>query len=250
MVDSSKDGLQTTTTSLKIVDLISEMGGARMTELADCLDCSTSTVHAHLQTLLEQEYLIKRGEHYLLGLRLFHLGEQARTRNEWFGTVRTTVTTLADRSGEEAGFGVEEHGRVITLFNFAANRSTKGFQVGRYFHMHNSAAGKAILSQFPEDKVTEILDRRGMPAETDNTITDRKTLFETLDDIRERGYAVNDQESIEGARAVAVPVTGPRGGVLGALDISGPTYRLAPDEELAAIISEAVETLETKLYSR
>ncbi|MFC7072253.1 IclR family transcriptional regulator [Halovenus rubra] len=250
MVDPDRDGLQTTTTSLEIVDLISEMEGARMSELARRLDCSTSTVHAHLQTLLEQEYLIKRGEHYLLGLKLFHLGEQARTRNEWFDTVRTTVTALADRSGEEAGFGVEEHGRVITLFNFAANRSTKGFQVGRYFYMHNSAAGKAILSQFSEAQINEILNHRGMPVETDNTITDRQTLFETLDDVRERGYAVNDQESIEGARAVAVPVTDPRDDVLGALDISGPTYRLASDEELAAMISDAVEELERKLYSR
>ncbi len=44
---------------------------------------------------------------------------------------------------------------------------------------------------------------------------------------------MNDQEAVEGLRSVGVPVTAPHGGVLGALDISGPLYRLPPNDELA-----------------
>lgn len=247
MTDSTREGLQTTTTSLAIVDAVSEMGEARMSDLSERLDVSTSTVHTHLRTLLEHEYLVKRGEYYRLGLKLFHLGERARTRNEWYEVARKKTHRLADRCGEEVSFAVEEHGRAITLFNVVANLSAKGFQDGRYFYMHSSANGKAILSALPDTRVEEILDRWGLPAETAHTITDRAELLDELERTRERGYAVNDQESVEGLRAVSVPVTAPHGGVLGAMDISGPLYRLAPDTELAGMLSDIVEELETEL---
>lgn len=242
--------LQTTATSLAIIDVINEMNGARMSDLADRLDLATSTVHAHLQTLLEKEYLIKEGEIYRLGLKLFHLGEGARTRHEWYEEARQKVHEVANRSGEEVSFAVEEHGRAIMLFNRVANPSVKGFQVGRYFYMHSSATGKAILSAMLSMHVERVLDRWGLPAITDNTITDREELYRELERTRERGYAVNDQESVEGLRAVGVPVRDPSGRVFGALDISGPPYRLPPNEELADILTTAAAELETDLRAR
>jgi DNA-binding IclR family transcriptional regulator len=242
--------LQTTTTSLAIIDAINEANGARMSDLAEHLDLATSTVHTHLRTLLEEEYLIKEGEIYRLGLKLFHLGEGARTRHEWYEAARRTVHEVANRSGEEVSFAVEEHGRAIMLFNRIANPSVKGFQVGRYFYMHGSATGKAILSELPSVHVERILDRWGLPAVTDATITDREELARELERTRERGYAVNDQESVEGLRAVGVPVRDPSGRVFGALDVSGPPYRLPPNEELAGLLTTAAEELAADLRAR
>ncbi|MFB6187002.1 MAG: IclR family transcriptional regulator C-terminal domain-containing protein, partial [Halobacteriaceae archaeon] len=59
---------------------------------------------------------------------------------------------------------------------------------------HANAAGKAILAHLPEDVVHDILDRTGLPEHTKHTITSRKELFDELDSIRERGYAVNRGE--------------------------------------------------------
>jgi IclR family acetate operon transcriptional repressor len=247
MDSSSGRRLQTTETSRAIIDAVNELGEARMSELADRLDVSTSTIHVHLKTLLDQEYLVKRGEQYRLGLKLFHLGEDARTRNEWYEVARRKTHELADSCGEEVTFAVEEYGRAITLFNVVANVPSKGFQVGRYYYLHNSAVGKAILAELPETRVNEILDRWGLPAETEYTITDREALMEDIERTNERGYSVNDQEAVEGLRSVGVPVTAPHGGVLGALDISGPLYRLPPNEELASMLQDVVEELESEL---
>ncbi len=52
---------------------------------------------------------------------------------------------------------------------------------------------------------------------------------------------MNDQEAVEGLRSVGVPVTAPHGGVLGALDISGPLYRLPPNDELASMLQDVVD---------
>jgi DNA-binding IclR family transcriptional regulator len=119
--------------------------------------------------------------------------------------------------------------------------------VGRYYYLHNSAVGKAILAALPETRVNEILDRWGLPAETEYTVTDRETLLEDIARTEERGYSVNDQEAVEGLRSVGVPVTAPHGGVLGALDISGPLYRLPPNDELASMLQDVVDELESEL---
>ncbi|MEA5386429.1 IclR family transcriptional regulator [Haloarculaceae archaeon H-GB11] len=249
MTDPDARTLSTTETSLAIVEAIDEMGGARMRDIAEELDMPTSTVHVHLRTLIQGEFVVKRGEVYHLALHLFHLGEQARQRDQRFDLAQEKAHELADQCNEEVSFAVEEYGRAIILYNIVSDPSVAGFQVGRYFYMHNSAVGKAMLAAMDDERVAEIVDRRGLPQVTDNTITDRAALFAELDRTRERGYAVNDQEALDGLRAVGVPATDPQGEVLGAFDISGPPYRLPDDDELATMLTAAVEELEADIAS-
>jgi len=123
-------------------------------------------------------------------------------------------------------------------------------RVGRRFYMHQTAAGKALLSQFSDQWVREILDRHGLPASTPQTVDDEEALFEELDEIRERGIAFNDEESTEGLRAVGVPVAGPDGDVLGAFAVAGPTHRIEGDRfdsEIPDVIRSVVNELELNL---
>ncbi len=73
----------------------------------------------HLETLLGQEYLVKRGEQYLLGMKLFHLGECARTRNEWSEVARRKAHDLADSVVRRSRLPSKIR-RAITLFNVVA----------------------------------------------------------------------------------------------------------------------------------
>jgi DNA-binding IclR family transcriptional regulator len=80
----------------------------------------------------------------------------------------------------------------------------------------------------PKERVHEILDRRGMAARTDHTITDRDELFHKLVEIRERGYAMNDQENVEGLCCIAAPVKSDHGN-FGAVSVSWPSSRFGAD---------------------
>ncbi|EMA72721.1 IclR family transcriptional regulator [Halorubrum distributum JCM 13916] len=116
--------------------------------------------------------------------------------------------------------------------------------------MHQTAAGKAILSCYSDQWVREIVDRHGLPAATPQTISDEVALFDELADIRDRGVAFNSEESTEGLRSVAVPVTGPDGGVLGALAVAGPTHRLTGERferELPDLVRSVVNEVELNL---
>jgi len=106
-----------------------------------------------------------------------------------------------------------------------------------------------MLAEMPRNRVEAILDRHGLPGATENTLTSRETLFETLDTIRERGYAFNDGEEVEGIRAVGMAIV-TDDDVHGALSVSGPSNRVQGErfrDELPEILSGAVNEIELKL---
>jgi IclR family acetate operon transcriptional repressor len=238
---------KTTETSLLVLEAVADLEGATLTDIADYTTLATSTVHTHLRTLENAEYVTQMDDEYHLGLKLFHIGEIARHRDGRYRLAKQTAYDLANRVGEEVNFAVEEYGRSIILFDETTAPSDEGFQVGRYFHMHSSASGKAMLAEYPDDRVEAVVDRWGLPELTENTITDFGELRAEIDDIRERGYAVNRQEELNGLRAVAMAVTEPDGSVFGTLDVSGPSYRLPDPDEIVNHLRPAVRELESAI---
>jgi hypothetical protein len=107
-------------------------------------------------------------------------------------------------------------------------------KIGSEFGMHNSAPGKAVLAELPSEAVERILDLRGLPATTEETLTTREGLREELEAISERGYATNDEELQSGFRSVGAPVRHSDGTVLGALSIGGPAYRFEVEPPAAS----------------
>lgn len=220
-----------------------------MNEIAAELDLANSTVHAHLTTLRNHELVVKEGNVFHLGIKLFHFGEQARHRKPEYEVVRRHAHELSNRLNEEVAFAITEHGRSVIIFDENNDPAKEGFQVGRYFHMHNSASGKAMLAEWSRERVDEVLDRWGLPQETENTIQSRAELYEELARTRERGYALNDQEALEGLMAIGMAITKPDGSVLGSLDVSGPPYRLS-EEGIVPELRETVTEIEREIASR
>jgi len=242
-----QDTLDTTETSMSVLEAVVGHAPATLSELAEHTGLATSTLYTHLRTLIETEYVVRKGRQYEPAVKLFHLGELTRHRDDRYDLARRAVSDLASRVGEEVNFSIEEYGRSFVLFEEIPSPTGDGFQAGRHFHMHSSASGKAMLAAYSEERVRDIVDRQGLPAFTDRTITDYDALLAELETVREQGYAVSDQEELDGLQAVAVVVDSPDGSVFGALDISGPPYRLPDPDEVAAMLRPSVEELEADL---
>ena len=215
-------------TAIDIVEHLREVGEAGVTELATALDCSKGTVHSHLATLLEREYVVRSGDQYELSLKFLDLGEYVKSRLDIYDVVVEELDDLAVETGEVAQFATEEHGRAVYLYKARGEKAVNtASTVGRREYTHCVSLGKAMLAHLPEQRVEEIVDRHGLPAQTPNTVTDRGALFEELETVREQGYAVDDEEKIEGVRCVAAPLID--GDVVGAISISGPSSRMEGD---------------------
>jgi DNA-binding IclR family transcriptional regulator len=220
--------LATTETSLRVVNALKEMDGARVTELAERMELAPSTVHSHLATLEKTQYVVKEGDTYRLGLRFLNIGEYVRQSNEFFSLAESKVDQLAEETGGRAHFIVEEHGRGIYVYTKSSEHAVETFaRDGRRLYLHQTAAGKAILSCLSHERVREIIDRHGLPKRTGSSISTEEELFEELERVRERdGIAFNKEEQLRGVRAVGAPVQDANGTVIGALSVSGPTHRM------------------------
>ena len=86
---------------------------------------------------------------------------------------------------------------------------------------HCSALGKVLLSHLSEEQVRAIVGRTGLPARTAATITDVERLLQELDEVRARGFAVDDEEDSEGVFCVAAALFGSRGACVAAISVTG-----------------------------
>lgn len=232
--------VKTTGTVISILEKLQELDGARVSELADELDVAKSTVSRHLTTLRELEYLTKEGDEYRLGFRFLDMGQHVRGQKEVYDMAKPIVEEIAEETNERVQFLAEEHGYTVYVHRKRGKHAVMTDPgIGKRTPIHTSAAGKSILAHLPEDRVWEIIDRHGLTAKTEHTIADPDTLFVELEKIREQGYGINDQELLDGLRAIGVPVLGKGKVIAGALSISGPTRRMKKDwlrEELADLL--------------
>jgi DNA-binding IclR family transcriptional regulator len=214
--------------TLRILELLKDLEGGRVTELANDLGMPKSTVHSHLETMENAGYIVKEGDTYHLGFRFLDLGEHVKYRNKVHSMVEPRIEALANSTGERVQFVISEHGDCVYVRIAEGEHAVStGSRLGRRRHMlHATAAGKSILAFTDREEVQKIIDEKGLPELTENTITDEDTLFEELEAVRERGYAFNYEEHIEGLRAAAAPVREPSGTVVGAISVSGPAHRM------------------------
>lgn len=244
--------VKTAETTVRILETVSQLGHASLTELADALDMHRSTLHAHLSTLVEQEYLRKDNTQYTLGLRPFTHGTRAQRTNPFYEDSKQFLKQMTEQTNEIAWLVVEEHGRGVCLRKAKGELAVQPYkELGARISLHDTAAGKAILSRLPRERTQAVIDRYGLPERTENTITSPEDLFREVESARSEGVAFNDEESIAGFRAVASPVSAPDEQV-GALVVSGPKNRLRGEqfsETVPEIVSGAANALELELSS-
>ncbi|GAA0239461.1 IclR family transcriptional regulator [Haladaptatus pallidirubidus] len=251
---SGKDGsdtLQTTTTSIEILKFLEKVDGARVSEIAEGMNRPKSTVYGHLATLEKNEFVIQRGDFYLLGPELLRLGNHVRTREDGFVLAREFTEQLFEEVRLRSIFAVEMGGKAVFIHTASGNKiGWTHERLGNRLHLHNTAVGKAILAELPDLQVERIIDKWGLPKETKNTITDRESLFAEIEEIREQGYAVNNAENFKELHAIGVAATRQSGGIIGGFSVTGPEHSITGGEretELADAVKKIVSEFELEL---
>lgn len=219
-------GIKSDETLFDLVELLRELDGAGVTELADRLGIAKSTVHGHLTTLRERGYVVKQSGQYALGLRFFEYGQYVRSRLEIVQSGTFAVDRLEAETGEMVWLLSYEDGKAVYVYGRGGDNDIDiNTILGTRIHMHYNSGGKAILAHLPESEVLDIVDNHGLPSRTDHTITDPDRLLAELEAIREQGYALNRSEDLDGIHAVGVPLL-VDGEVQGALSVAGPAHRM------------------------
>jgi len=248
MVSENGSRVKTTGTSFEVVDVLFEDGPSTREHIEDRLGLTTSTVHRHLATLQDHGYVVRVDGRYRLGFRFLTIGGSLRRGVPGYPMIKRKVDELAEKTDERAQFIVREgHERVYLYTEIGDNPVQTGAHTGRRGPIHASAAGKSIVANLPEDERERLLESVDLTQTGPNTITDVDALRENLAAIRERGYALNREESTAGVHAIGAPVMEHGDHVVGAISLSGPATRLKSDrleEELPDLVLAAANELE------
>lgn len=220
----------------RAVDIIEELHRNKkpisLSEIADATEQADSTAHTYLSTLQERGLVRRSGQNYQLGYSFIPIGECVKHHHNLYKAGRDIINELAKETKENAHMVIEDRERMLILHEAYGERKTglRNHEQKReeYLdHLHCTSSGKALLAYLPEKQVREIIEKQGLPQSTPNTITDPEVLFDELAEIREQGYAVNNQEEIQGLRAIGAPIRDKNGGPVGAISVSAPAHRLS-----------------------
>ena len=226
--------------------LAQESGELSLTEIAQKLDWPKSTVHGIISTFRDFGYIDQSKENgkYSLGVRLFELGNLVARRWDITKMAKPILKTLHKQTGMTVQLGKEQDGEVLYLDKIDGDGLLKIVsQVGARLPMHCSGLGKVLLAYDSEARVNQIVRKNGLKKFTKNTITHQEALKKELALIRKRGYALDDNEIMDGLRCVAFPIYDSAKEVSYAVSVSGLSTYLG-DEQLDKIIGYLREASE------
>ncbi|WP_435335805.1 IclR family transcriptional regulator [Haloarchaeobius sp. TZWWS8] len=235
-------------TANEILRLLVERGDLSVTELATALDVTKGTVSVYLSTLRETGLVVETERGHRPSLRFLDIGNLVREEFPLYKHGKSVADQLALEVGHVVHLAVVEQNLAVVIYmtEFGNPAIQSITPIGTTAHLHSTAIGKAMLAQLPESRVDAIIEEQGLTKHTEQTITDKPTLMAELEQIRERGYAVNDQENAVGSCSVGAFVRQPNSSMLGAISTSGYATTFTDEyiDEIAPIVMEKANEIE------
>lgn len=241
--------------ALSIVEELARAGNdVGVTELSRRLSLNKSTVHRLLSTLETRGYVeqnIDTGR-YGLGLKVLELGSKAADRLTLRDVARPVLEQLSRELGEAVNLVVLRAGEAVYIDKVETETMIRmHFDLGKRAPLHCTAAGKVLLA-YQGQALGRLLGRINLQRFTPHTITSVDELTDELGQVRQRGYALDDEEQELGVRCVAAPVWDQEGRVAAAVSVSGPILRITDERvpDIADALLEATGRISRRLGYR
>ncbi len=226
----------------------------KLSEIAYMLDLNKSTVHGILNSLkyhrfIDQDEITKK---YRLGIRFIEYGELVINSMDMRDIAYPIIEDICERIEETVHVAMLDGFDVVYVEKKECNKSIKtSTKIGARIPAYITADGKIILSYLDDDKLNEYVPEK-IKKLTPNTITDRNKLLKVLHEMKNKGYATDNEEVVQGISCVAAPIIEHTGRVRFSLSITGPTVRMTKDKmkEYVDIISEAAKEISFRIGYR
>lgn len=241
---SKEKRLSSVGTAIQLLKVFSEeQVDIGISELSRRLGVAKSTVHRLAATLaaeglLEQD---RESEKYRLGIGLFRLGALVRRRMDISSQGRPYLYALREKTNETVHLAILDGTEIMYVYNLESTQAIRmRSDLGVRKPAYCTAEGQAILAFQPQAVVDAVI-AQGLVARTPQTITDPAKLIKALAVVRQRGCAVEDEESEIGMRGISAPIHNDAGEVVASVGIAGPVTRLSK-KAVSSFIPHVIET--------
>lgn len=224
--------IQSIEKALDLLELLAKHGSLNLLELTELLEHPKSSTYRIVLTMEQRGFITRSDDNgkYCLGYKQLVLTRGLLERNTLRSAAMPVMKKLSERYGDTVNLGVLTKGEVLYIEIIESTQPLRMTDnVGSKSPFHATAMGKAITAFMPEESVRELIVRYGLPLITPHTIVSAEHFFVELDQVREQGYSLDDQEIVKGACCVAVPIFGMHGTVEGAVSLSGAMHRFTSE---------------------
>jgi len=243
------------TKGLIILETMMEKKNIGVTELGTILGVNKSSAYRLLSTLEERGFVEQDSDtgKYRLGIKLARLEAIVLDSSKIREISYSYLKELTSRTRETSSLSVlsENQGIIIEKMNSEEKISANPY-IGMVEPLYCTALGKAILSNYPEEKQREILESLNIVAYTPKTMTQIPHIIDDLKRTSASGVAIDDEEYSLGMRCIAAAVYDHRGDTIAAIGISGPISRMRTEiiDKYIAIVKEVAAEFSSQLGYR
>ena len=219
--------------ALDILFCVAEAGrDVGISEIAQMLGSDKATVFRALKAFEKRDLIEQNAEtkKYRLGLGTVSLAGKKLHGLSVASRAQPFLSKLSQDMQETVQLSVRSGDRVLYLAVVESPQPIRvASEVGAFAPMHCTAAGKIFLA-FSEPDIESFVSRSPLEKRTPNTLTDVEALKRDLQQVRERGWSMDDEELLPHLRVVAAPIRDFSGNVSAAIALGGPTLRVTPEK--------------------
>ncbi|MGH2533137.1 MAG: IclR family transcriptional regulator [Thermomicrobiales bacterium] len=235
----------------RVLDIIEALAaapdGLGFGELARAHRFPKSSLHGLLNVLTTRGYVTLDPDRrtYSLGIRAWEAGQAYLRHRDVVREALLVMEGIVREINETVQLAILDGIENVYLAKVDCTHPIRlQSEVGKRLFAHATGLGKVLLAHLPEDELHARLDGVALPSFTPNTIAHLPDLLRVLETVRERGFAVDDQEYTPGLRCVAVPIREHDDRVSTALSASIPMMRAGADQLEAALRAVAAGSIE------
>jgi IclR family transcriptional regulator, KDG regulon repressor len=218
---------------LDVIDAVAEEGKAGIRELASQLGIPPSTIHRILSTLVARGYFRQDSEtkEYALSVRFLELGAMVQDQFHLTSIARPHLKRLMLEAKESVNLAIQAGDKVIYLDHVKSDYSMLRLftRPGAQAPLYCTGVGKLFLSRMDESELEIYLSTTERISFTPHTLVDAEDIRRELQQIRNQGYSVDNEEMEEGVRCVGSLIMDHTENPAGAVSISGAAMRITAD---------------------
>lgn len=221
--------LQSIDRVVALLDVLSESDvPLSLAEICARMGLHKSTAHRSL-IVLERTSMIERTPEgrFRLGLKLYELGNRAVEQIDLRDRVQPYFRRLAMEVGETVHLSVLQRTKVVYLDKVEPNRRVcMTSKSGTSNPVYCTSMGKAMLAFLPDDLREDVISKITFTRFTPKTLCTREALIKSLERVKKRGFAIDDEEIEVGVRCVGAPIFDENRYPIAAVSVSGPASRI------------------------
>ena len=252
-----KNLVQTIERTAFIFDILSQFpNGLSLGELSRQTNLPKGTAHRLLSSMAYFDFVRQEptSKNYHLGFKLVDLGNLLLSQIDLRSQARSFLINLSETVRETVHLVVLDQDKALYIDKVDLHPKASGLhmisRLGSRIALHCSSVGKVLLAYMEKVDAEKLIAGVGLTKRTPNTISEPEALMQHLSLVREKGYAIDDEENEVGIRCVAAPIRSGNCRVEAALSISGPTTRISLErieKELKKLICETANSISIQL---